>query len=539
VDPSSDINAADPNATPAGAPDWLQLALPIAGTIAGAARPWVGRAFGTGVYGLQAAQAIDQQMRMKQALDIQRQKQVQANQNFGALVDSYAKPPTPPAIGERPANYESDESMTPEDRARIRDFVNEHGLPNPSQAQISPVAATYLKSLFAVNPNEGIAQLTAMAKKDLSPTLSDLNAFNPRRGLTISGATKEGATYKLEGAPAVFKTAEEASVSPAASPEEKTSAANYEMLKGLTGPLRILADTSSTPTQRAQAETVLAQTTEKTPFSFLTDPSLGLTPQQKLGYVMKIVSAQHPNINILSPDERRNAFEQTAQALANGDLTRLKDVTSMRSDQRMALYARAKQLNPAFNTANVDRQIKTMDQFSTGKQADSLQSLGTFLEHAGELKDVADKVALSTPPLLNRPINWFKQNAAGSPEYQQLLTAMEPVGKEFESFLLNNRALYETDRKQIETLINPNSSLRQVTAALQQMGKTVNARYNEMNGRFRKVMGKNISDTFPENFTPEATAAASKIGISLAGQDTTPSGPAAAGGKPPLSAFER
>src|SRR5208283_3487050 len=73
--------------------------------------------------------------------------------------------------------------------------------------------------------------------------------------------------------------------------------------------------------------------------------------------------------------------EIAAQALANGDLTRLRDISSFRGGERLRIFARAKELNPNFNTGKVDRQIKMLDNYTNGKQGDQLQSFGTFLEH--------------------------------------------------------------------------------------------------------------------------------------------------------------
>ncbi len=213
-------------------------------------------------------------------------------------------------------------------------------------------------------------------------------------------------------------------------------------------------------------------------------------------------------------------IETLAQSLAAGDLTRIKDVTSMRNDTRTRLYARIKQINPSYNTADVDRKIAAMSDVTNGKSGMNIQSLGTFLEHAGELVDVAKTISQTGSPALNRPINWWRQNMSGDPQFQRLLTAIEPVGKEFESFLLNNRALYTQDRQDINNLLSGNQSIPQMLATVNQMGRTVNARYNEMNAKFKRTMGgkTNLHDAFPEMFSPEAATAAQKIGISVAGE---------------------
>jgi hypothetical protein len=213
-----------------------------------------------------------------------------------------------------------------------------------------------------------------------------------------------------------------------------------------------------------------------------------------------------------------SAIETAAQSLANGDLTRLKDIASMRGDQRLLIYNRAKQLNPKFNTAEVDRKVKMADSFSNGKDGQQLQSFGTFLEHAGEAHDIVEDMrkSQSTIPVLNKPLNWYKQNLSGDPNYQRFITSLEPVRKEFEGFLLGGHALYAEDRKAAETILSDNSSPAQIQSALKQMGHTVKARYNEMNNRYKGTMKQDLP---PETLSDEAKAGASKIGLNLGGSN--------------------
>jgi len=213
------------------------------------------------------------------------------------------------------------------------------------------------------------------------------------------------------------------------------------------------------------------------------------------------------------------AIETTAQSIAAGDLSSIKDISSFRGSERTRIYARAKEINPNFSVAETKRKIDMEQSFTVGKDGQNLQSFGTFLEHAGELSKALDGVAQSSSPALNKPINWIRKNAEGNPEYQRLLVAIEPVGKEFESFLLNQRALYVDDRKRIDVLMNGNSSPAQIMTALNQMGKTAKDRYTEMNQRYKRVMKQDIENPFGE----EAIAGAAKVGLDLG----TTSGPAA------------
>jgi hypothetical protein len=219
----------------------------------------------------------------------------------------------------------------------------------------------------------------------------------------------------------------------------------------------------------------------------------------------------------------QGAIVRTAQALASGDLTRLKDIASLRGDQRLQIYDLAKQINPNFNTAEVDRKIKNEDYYANGKGAQNLQSFGTFLEHGGAASDAVNAIRLSNTPIINKPLNWWKQNLSGDPNYTNLVGSLEPVRKEFEGFLLGGRALYGDDRKAAETILSDNSSPAQIQQALKTMGHTAEARFNEENYRYKKVSGHDLVDPF----SAEAVQGAQKIGVNLAKTPPAPAAPTA------------
>jgi hypothetical protein len=226
-----------------------------------------------------------------------------------------------------------------------------------------------------------------------------------------------------------------------------------------------------------------------------------------------------------------DAIEAAAQSIATmnpKDLTRLKDIASLRGDQRLLIYNRAKQINPNFSTAEVDRKAKMLDSFTNGKDGQQLQSFGTFLEHAGEASRVVNDFRTTSIPLVNTPLNKIRDKF-GDARYSQMISSLEPVRKEFEGFLLGGRALYGDDRKAAETILNDASSPAQIQAALKQMGHTVKARQNEINSRFKNQMGANIEDVIGP-MSDEALEGARQIGVDMSRAKPASSGRGGAGG---------
>src|SRR5262249_46041835 len=96
----------------------------------------------------------------------------------------------------------------------------------------------------------------------------------------------------------------------------------------------------------------------------------------------------------------------------------------------------------------------------------------------------------------------------GDPAFSAYSAAMGAVKDEFETFLQNNHALTESDKKAAQQIMDENSSPAQVQAALKQMAKTALIRLDALNERYRTVVGEN----YPALITPDGAQAASKLG---------------------------
>lgn len=205
------------------------------------------------------------------------------------------------------------------------------------------------------------------------------------------------------------------------------------------------------------------------------------------------------------------AIRRAGEALGHGELTNLREIASLRGDQRLMIYDIAKQINPAFNTSELDRKIKNEDYYYNGKGADNLRSFGTFLEHAGSAADAVAGLRLTGSPAINRPINWWRQHMTGDPAYTTMIGSLEPVRKEAENFLLSGHAQHSEDRAAAEKILSDDSTPATFEAALKVLGHTAVSRANEENFRYKKVSGHDLQDAF----SPEARLGAQKIGLAL------------------------
>jgi len=142
-----------------------------------------------------------------------------------------------------------------------------------------------------------------------------------------------------------------------------------------------------------------------------------------------------------------------------------------------------------------------------GKVGTQVTSYGTFLQHTGDLYDSVKSLDNTNFPFMNKSINWMRNNS-GDPRVKAFLAKLDPVKKEFESFLLNNRALYEDDRKDAQKIIDENASPAQMLGVLPSLVHTGKARLDELNASFNRATGEDI----PNAISPKAKSAMDRIG---------------------------
>ena len=142
-----------------------------------------------------------------------------------------------------------------------------------------------------------------------------------------------------------------------------------------------------------------------------------------------------------------------------------------------------------------------------GKTGTQVTSYNTFLQHTGQLYDAVSELKNSGYPGWNKPLNWLRTQT-GDPRVKAFLAKEEPVKKEFESFLLNNRALYSEDRADANKYLDENSSPAQMYGVLPSLIHTGFARINEQNNSFKRATGEDI----PNLISPEAQKAIDRVG---------------------------
>ena len=254
----------------------------------------------------------------------------------------------------------------------------------------------------------------------------------------------------------------------------------------------ILADPKSTPDDRQKAQNFLKIRSD----TKFTDKQQELQAQRVL------------------EDGDLNA---AAKNIVSGNLAQVKDLVSFRGDQKTRLYniiadeAKAQGKDPKdYSPAKLEAKAKVLNDFSDGKAADNIMAYNTFLGHANDALSATGAMRGQTgSPLINKPLNWIRKNAANDTNFQAFQTSLIPVRKEYMNFLNNNRAEHENDLKIMDTVLSDDSSPAQIESAIKKLGESGDIRLRELGRKYSNTMG----DEYPNLLSSESKQALQRMGV--------------------------
>lgn len=166
-------------------------------------------------------------------------------------------------------------------------------------------------------------------------------------------------------------------------------------------------------------------------------------------------------------------------------------------------------INPNFSAHLYDDVQKAHNEISSQKGRDGLISFGQFLRHASDAVDVSNNFMRTGSPLVNKPMNYLKKNAAGNPDVGRLQTAITAAKDEWGTFIKNGHAMTADEASNLRTLIDENSTPTMVLGALNIMGRQAVDRLDEINSSYKRITGEDVP-----GIVDEATKqAAGKLGV--------------------------
>ena len=208
-------------------------------------------------------------------------------------------------------------------------------------------------------------------------------------------------------------------------------------------------------------------------------------------------------------------MQKTASNVIEGDVNDLTKIASMRGNARLNVFnalhdeAVARGLDPTdYSEAATQAKADAQKSYSAaGKIGQQIASFRTFLGHEVEATDANETWKRMNSPLLNKPLSWIATNASNDPTYIRLKTALGAPAKEYMSFLNANRAEHESDIKQMDTVLDMNSTPLQIDTALRELAKTADFRLGSLGKGYQATVGTNFTGLLD----PSSKAALDKL----------------------------
>ena len=208
-------------------------------------------------------------------------------------------------------------------------------------------------------------------------------------------------------------------------------------------------------------------------------------------------------------------MQKTASNIIEGDINDLTKIASMRGNARSNAFnalhdeAVARNLDPTdYSEAATQAKAEAQKSYNAaGKIGQQIASFRTFLGHEVEATDANEAWKRMNSPLLNKPLAWIATNASNDPNYIRLKAALGAPAKEYMSFLNANRAEHESDIKQMDTVLDVNSTPLQIDSALRELAKTADFRLGSLGKGYQATVGTNFTGLLD----PSSKAALDKL----------------------------
>ena len=281
----------------------------------------------------------------------------------------------------------------------------------------------------------------------------------------------------------------------------------------------------------AAGETFL---TEDKARSIISDPSVDKnSPQYK--QAAQFIAGKRQDAADKKRDElnAQRAIEDgdlgtAAKNIVGDNLAQIRDIASFKGGEKTRLYnmivteakAAGKDARD-YSPSALAAKSKVLNDFEDGKAADNILAFNTFLGHANDaLSSTAAMRGQAGSPLINRPLNWLRKNAANDPAFTAFQTALVPVRKEYMNFLNNNRAEHEDDLRVMDNVLSDDSTPAQIEASLKKLGESAHIRLRELGRKYSNTM----KSEYPNLITPEGQQALQRMGVQSSRQAAPPPG---------------
>lgn len=214
----------------------------------------------------------------------------------------------------------------------------------------------------------------------------------------------------------------------------------------------------------------------------------------------------------------------TVKALAEGRLA-FPTGAALRAPYWQSMLTNVATYDPSFEAANYQARSRTRNDFTSGKSAQTINSLNTVLGHMGDLSDSADKLNNSGLPWWNSLAN-ATLNAAGDPRIKEFDANKKAVVDEM-TRVYRGTGGSEQDIKTWSDALDNAGSPEQLQGVIGKISELLQSKINALTDQYRQGMG--TIGQHQSFITPKAQATLKKLekraGMTYSSpeQDSTPS----------------
>ena len=151
------------------------------------------------------------------------------------------------------------------------------------------------------------------------------------------------------------------------------------------------------------------------------------------------------------------------------------------------------QLNPNWSEQSYAVKQAAYKSATSGKLSEQADSLNNFVGHAAEARRVADSVWNSDVKLFNKPINALASAGFGT-QATSLQEAISVVNGEFGTMIKSGYAPTKEEVEAQSALVDKNSTLGQINAALKVMANMATTRATTMDHNYMRATGNHFPD---------------------------------------------
>jgi hypothetical protein len=166
------------------------------------------------------------------------------------------------------------------------------------------------------------------------------------------------------------------------------------------------------------------------------------------------------------------------------------------------------QLNPSWSEQSYEVKKGMYKSATVGKLSQQSDSLNNFIGHAAEARRVADKFWNADPKLFKSTVNAVSKAGYGT-DAVSLGEAISVVNGEFDNMVKSGYAPTQDEVQAQSTLVNANSTVGQINAALKVMAHMATTRAITMDGHYKTATG----DHFPNLINEDNQDDARTLGI--------------------------